>query len=106
MISWERVAELKSEVGEEDFLEIVHLFLGETDAVLARLGETADPDETEALLHFLKGSALNLGFQRLSALCRGLNELDDTNRKWPPDLPELREAYEMSKRLLLSANGR
>lgn len=69
MIDWDRVEELRDEVGAEDFDEIALLFLQEVDEVGARLAGTPDPATLEADLHFLKGSALNLGFARLGALC-------------------------------------
>ena len=69
MIDWTRVDELREEVGEEDFSEIVALFLEETDATLEELRVSTDPDTVEALLHALKGSALNLGFEAMSRLC-------------------------------------
>ncbi len=70
MISWERVRELRDEIGEDDFCEVVDLFLEEVEEVLARLRAEPNPASYEADLHFLKGSALNLGFQALGALCR------------------------------------
>lgn len=69
MISWDRVHELQEEVGEDDFAEIVSLFLAETEHALDQLRATTDPEEAEALLHSLKGSALNLGFEEMSRLC-------------------------------------
>ena len=36
MIDWERVAELKDEVGDDDFAEIADLFLAEVEEQLAR----------------------------------------------------------------------
>ncbi|SDE39257.1 Hpt domain-containing protein [Salipiger thiooxidans] len=70
MIDWSRVAELRDEIGAEDFQEVVDLFLDEVAGALAELQEAAeDPGELEARLHFLKGSALNLGFAALSELC-------------------------------------
>jgi hypothetical protein len=69
MISWDRVNELRREVGDEDFAEVVTIFLDEVETVLARLGGAAEPDSFPEDLHFLKGSALNLGFRALAALC-------------------------------------
>lgn len=71
MISWERVYELREEVGEDDLSEIVSLFLEETEAALGQLRVTTSPDRAGALLHALKGSALNLGFQEMGRLCSG-----------------------------------
>ncbi|WP_353473490.1 Hpt domain-containing protein [Salipiger sp. H15] len=70
LIDWHRVAELRLEIGAEDFDEVVALFLTEAEATLERL--TLPGTELAALseqLHFLKGSTLNLGFARLSTLC-------------------------------------
>ncbi len=104
MIAWDRIDELKSEIGEDDFLEIVALFLDETEAALTRLGETADPDEAEALLHFLKGSALNLGFRALGRLCRDRRPPLHDTEVWPFELAEVRNIYEVSKAHLLAAH--
>lgn len=68
MIDWERVAALRDEVGEDGFALIVDLFLEEVSAALDRLPQVP-PAEREAVLHFLKGSALNLGFEALGTLC-------------------------------------
>jgi len=70
MINWERVNELRDEVGAEDFKEVVDLFLEEVEEVLERLRDKPDPSRFEEDLHFLKGSALNLGFTALGDLCQ------------------------------------
>lgn len=69
MIDWDRVSELRDEVGAEDFDEVVEIFLDEADAEIARLPQLSDAEGIEALLHFLKGSALNLGFSEFAARC-------------------------------------
>ncbi len=67
MIEWSRVNELREEVGETDFKEVVDLFLEEVSEVLDRLsGPQGDMAEN---LHFLKGCALSLGFEALAQLC-------------------------------------
>ncbi len=71
MIDWTRVACLRQEIGEEDFDEVVRLFIEEASEVVERLERSASPPQREADLHFLKGSALNLGFTELAALCQG-----------------------------------
>lgn len=70
MIDWGRVETLRSEVGAEDFCEVVDLFLEEVEEIVDRLAVRPDPALYEEDLHFLKGSALNLGFQRLGTLCQ------------------------------------
>ena len=69
MIDWSRVDELRDEVGAEDFVEVVDLFLEEVEEVMNRLRNAPDPTRYEVDLHFLKGSALNLGFRAFSTLC-------------------------------------
>ena len=69
MIDWTRVAELRSEIGEDDFAEVIVLFLEEADEVIARL-RLGDRSRLAHDLHFLKGSALNLGLSDLAAICQ------------------------------------
>lgn len=70
MIRWERVNELQEEVGAEDFKEVVELFLEEVEEVIDRLRVSPDASRFEEDFHFLKGSALNLGFEALGDLCQ------------------------------------
>ncbi len=70
MIDWDRVRELRSEIGPEDFEEVVSLFLEEADEAIARLSVGLGAKVLAADLHFLKGAALNLGFASLSGLCQ------------------------------------
>ncbi|MGF6861066.1 HPt (histidine-containing phosphotransfer) domain-containing protein [Rhodobacteraceae bacterium MBR-64] len=70
MIDWEQVATLRAEVGPDDFREVVDLFLEEVEDIVARLSTAPDPKRYEQDLHFLKGSALNLGFRHLGTLCQ------------------------------------
>ena len=70
MIDWTRVAELRDEIGPEDFDEVAELFLMEVEDTLGRLGKAEkNASEMQELLHFLKGSALNLGFRDVSEVC-------------------------------------
>lgn len=69
MIDWQRVTNLKAEIGSEDFDEVVPLFLEEVTEIATRLQEKPDLGQLENDLHCLKGSALNLGFSDFSMLC-------------------------------------
>jgi len=69
MIDWTRVEELRSEVGEEAFDEVVALFLEEVDETVAEVAGLQDDSQIKDMLHFLKGSALNLGFGGFADLC-------------------------------------
>lgn len=66
MIDWIRVRELHEEVGNADFEEVATLFIEEVRGALDRLEALDDAAEE---LHFLKGSALNLGFTALAGHC-------------------------------------
>ncbi|WP_108483796.1 Hpt domain-containing protein [Oceaniglobus ichthyenteri] len=70
MIDWHRVEQLKGEIGADDFAEVVVLFLDEVDGVIARLDTRTDTVNLGDDLHFLKGSALNLGFRDFARLCQ------------------------------------
>jgi HPt (histidine-containing phosphotransfer) domain-containing protein len=69
MIDWQRVAQLKEEVGAEDFGEVADLFLEEVAEGLAALQPECGPEIAAAQLHALKGAALNLGFAEFAGLC-------------------------------------
>ena len=70
MIDWDRVAQLREEVGPEDFGEVVQLFLEEVDEVTERLATVAEAGRLSEDLHFLRGSALNLGFRDFGMMCQ------------------------------------
>ena len=70
MITWSRVDELADEIGLDDFGEVVALFLDEVESELDGLAALNDGPSVERALHFLKGSALNLGFSDFAALCQ------------------------------------
>ena len=60
MIDWDRVRELRAEVGEDAFDEVVELFLDEVDESVESLTPGCD---VPAALHFIQGSAENLGLK-------------------------------------------
>jgi HPt (histidine-containing phosphotransfer) domain-containing protein len=70
VIDWTRISVLRAEIGDDDLHEVIGLFLEETDEVIARLDDGVDVSDLESLLHFLKGSALNLGFSDLAVVCQ------------------------------------
>jgi HPt (histidine-containing phosphotransfer) domain-containing protein len=70
MIDWKRVEELKEEVGADGFVEVADMFLDEADGAVRALVAGLPAEEVEGQLHFLKGSALNLGLSDLAAICQ------------------------------------
>lgn len=97
MIDWNRVEELRSEVGAEDFMEVVDLFLEEVDEVIERLGHQSGTDHLEQDLHFLKGSSLNLGFATFSSLCRDGEQAARTGQGTVIDLSQILTTYQSSR---------
>lgn len=95
MIDWDRVADLRSEVGEDGFAEVIDLFLEETDEVVARLQQMHAGQPLGRDLHFLKGSALNLGFRDLAQLCQEGER--NSSAGSAVDLPQLLWLYQQSK---------
>ncbi len=73
MIDWQRLDNLRQEIGPDDFSEVVALFIEEADEVVCRLAAATTAKGLESDLHFLKGSALNLGFTDLAQICQ-INE--------------------------------
>ncbi|MCC1492472.1 Hpt domain-containing protein [Cognatishimia sp. F0-27] len=70
MIDWSRIAELRDEIGPEDFDEVSDLFLTEVLGIIETIDEAVGkPALMEEQMHFLKGAALNLGFSALSTIC-------------------------------------
>lgn len=69
MIDWARVAELAEEIGPDDMDDVMGLFFEEADETLDGLTDGLAPERAAAALHFLKGSALNLGFSDLARAC-------------------------------------
>ena len=96
MISWRRVDELKREIGEEDFNEVVEMFIVEVEEVVERLRTHPDPSRYQEDLHFLKGSALNLGFEEFGSRCRE-GERAAASAAAELDLQPILSSYEASK---------
>lgn len=67
-MDWKRVDELKAEIGEDDFAEVVEIFFDEVAEAVARLSG-AGAEDLAATLHFIKGCALNLGLSSLANAC-------------------------------------
>ena len=97
MIHWSRVNELREEVGAEDFDEVVDLFLEEVEEVISRLRQSPDRGHLEQDLHFLKGSALSLGFQGFSALCEVGERESAQGRADDVDVSAILDGFDQSK---------
>ena len=97
MIDWQRVNELREEVGDEDFEEVVEIFLEEVDETVESLRANGRSDDLEEILHFLKGSALNLGFKTFSLLCQQGEQSAAAGQGDTVDLSKILGAYDESR---------
>ena len=103
MIDWSRLAELRSEIGDEDLADVVALFLEEADEVVARIAGGLPDAEMEGQLHFLKGSALNLGLKDLSLLCQEGERQSAQGNAATVDRARIANVYQASKTAFLGA---
>lgn len=102
MINQTRLETLKEEIGEDDFAEVLEMFIEEVEDVIGRLKTDPDPAEFEADLHFLKSSALNLGFDAMSQIC-GTGEKEAAQGHFDPaGLTQVFETFAASKSELQS----
>lgn len=99
MINWTRIDELKTDLGEEDFEEIVGFFLEEVAEKLSIMANGTSTNLSEDA-HFLKGSSANLGFTDMQALCETTEKNPD-----PAMVPQILSCFEASKAAFLSPPG-
>ncbi len=98
MIDWSRVEELVEEIGAEDFGEVVDLFLEEVESAISIFENGAtDSVIAEEQMHFLKGAALNLGFESLAQLCLKGEKAASTGRPEVVSPAEIRDTFETSR---------
>lgn len=96
VVDWDRVTELREEIGMDDFDEVFALFLEEADEAVARLLQATDARAMESDLHFLKGSALNLGLGDLAHICQIFERSAATGQVGFP-LSEISDCYGKSR---------
>lgn len=81
MIDWERIAELREEIGAEDLAEVMEMFLEEVGGRLEELKARTSDQSLAEDMHFLKSSALNIGFAKLADICSGYEVLAASDSK-------------------------
>jgi HPt (histidine-containing phosphotransfer) domain-containing protein len=104
-MNWARVDELRSEVGSDAFAEVMDLFLEETDDMAKRLSAAADPATLGDDLHFMKGAALNLGFDELADACRDAEHTLRDAGAGAVDLTSVLRAYADCKAELMASEA-
>lgn len=100
MIDWDRVRELQDEIGQDEFAEVVTMFLDEADEVLARITPAGGAALLRDDCHFLKGAALNLGFASLANLCQTA-ERRAKDGDCAVNLIQMRNCYHASREALI-----
>ena len=69
MINWARATELYNDFGADGIEEVLVVFLAEVEEGIQRLDAANTDDALQSEFHFLKGAALNMGFDEIAALC-------------------------------------
>jgi HPt (histidine-containing phosphotransfer) domain-containing protein len=96
-MNWSRVTELKDEVGVDAFTEVLELFLEEIDEMVVKLKAGPDPGGLAGDLHFMKGAALNLGFDELAMACTQAEADLRTPGDTPVDVTNILQVYAVSR---------
>ncbi|MDO9639050.1 MAG: Hpt domain-containing protein [Pseudotabrizicola sp.] len=96
MIDWQIANDLKQAIGPEVFEEVVTVFFQETDSTLNRLLGATTADAMKSELHFMKGSALNLGFSDLAQICQRLESRAEAGESDLP-LAQVKTIYSASQ---------
>lgn len=92
MIDWDRVVELQTEIGEEDFIEVGRMFIAEIRDKLEEM--SIAPTQTSADYHYLRGSAANLGLIEFADLCGQAEGAARTNQS--PDFDAVCDCFNRS----------
>lgn len=100
MIDWDRVREIRKEVGDAEFRPILELFLDEIETITFRLAGN-DSGRMETDFHFLRGCACNLGFRALAAVCEEFEGLVIAGRLGEVRIEHVLDIYAQSKQAFM-----
>lgn len=101
MIDWNRVQDLKSDFGEDDFEELLVVFLDEVETAITDFQDDGKTEEkTRSQMHFLKGCAANVGFSELASLASSIEE----GGVFDGMEASVRQVFEQSKTALMGAS--
>ncbi|WP_286758633.1 MULTISPECIES: Hpt domain-containing protein [Sulfitobacter] len=102
VIDWEQVATLQTAVGRDDFSTIMCVFFKEVEEANAQLTMGVTTDQFRDILHFVKGSALSVGFVELSEQCAQAEGNFAGSHQITSIWKEILTSYEESKEHFLS----
>ena len=96
MIDRARLEELREEVGNGDFAEVIELFCEELAETLDRMTQGHSSSMADDL-HFLKGSALNIGMSEVASLCAAGEAMIHNDGAASPDIVGIKTAFEKAQ---------
>ncbi len=97
MLDWSRIEGLRDEIGADDFAEVVDIFIEEMEEEIAALRTGIPQEDLGSKLHFLKGSALNIGFSDFAAICEAGERAAAQGAFDTIDLPLVFQCYAAAK---------
>ncbi|MEM0978049.1 MAG: Hpt domain-containing protein [Pseudomonadota bacterium] len=97
MIDWNRIAELKSDLGDDGLADLLPIFLDEIDDALTKLATQTEASEGAAICHFIKGSAANLGFASLAEASHAGEQAGKAGTLPPNIAKTLRDHFDAAK---------
>lgn len=103
MINWGQVKQLEEDIGAEDFGDVVVMFIEEVDEAVDNLRQEPEmtDDDLASALHFLKGSAANLGFADFADFCSNGEKLAQDGEAAQINLTTVVALYDQSKSAFL-----
>lgn len=96
MIDWNRIAELRHDVLGEDFPEVFDIFREEVEEILRGLSDAPNFASFEEHFHFLKGSALNVGFTEFGEMCFAAEKACADGKAMTIDVDQVLDCYKVS----------
>ena len=102
MINWTHLSELRTDLGDETFSEVIALFLQEVQTGIDGLDTQRSAPELMAEFHMLKGSALSLGLTDLAQICANAESLASQGRTNVFRKDELSNVFHTSRSELLA----
>ena len=102
VINWTHLSELRADMGDETFAEVINLFLQEVQSGIERLSRERSASDLVSEFHMLKGSALSLGLTDLANICANAESMANAGQVdcFQPD--ELSTVFHTSRSELLS----
>ena len=93
MLDLDQLETLQAEIGADGYAEVADLLVCEIADGITALGTQPTGADLSAQFHYLKGSALNLGFRDFAALCA---QGEQGEQGLPVDTAALQQVFDAS----------